>query len=495
MRSLIPYVLLFSMLVFSRTNAVCQSSVPTAIASDEHTNKQNSTIFERLDSFYTPDSIHSEFIKAESDSNFRYSKYLDFLANFGDTGRYVVVPLEEFRNTFDSKKIVIGLRHDVDLDLNIAHRLARLENNIAVRSSYYILHTAPYYLIDQVNMEVHNEAVLPTLKQMQNEFHHEIGWHNDLLTLQVVYNIDPVSYFNRELQWLRNNGIKLSGTASHGSNFCYTYNYLNYYFFNECKDRIVDKFKNNDSIRIDNKLIVFKHASLKDFGLNYEAYFLNNTKYFSDAKFIEGERWHPGMLDIKSLEPGDRVIVLTHPIYYFPYGSGDTELSSFSIIGQLQSKINRTDQTISVEIPSGTNLRSLVAEINTAPQSSVWINQVRIQSAWSTIDFTHPVRFKIIAEDGLTSTDWDVSVKLIETGFSIFPNPSTGLVTLDFDNLIGLESRLELYNSMGNFIHSETIEQKGSFSLSRNYSNLPAGMYYFRLTNNNRHFVQKLVIN
>jgi hypothetical protein len=456
--------------------------------------KQDTTM-EHPQSFLVPDSIHSKFLHAERDSNFTYSKYLDFLANFGDTNKFIVLPLEKFRKTFNRRKIIIGLRHDVDLDLNIAHRLSMVENNIGVKSSYYILHTAPYYLADANNMAVHNDSIIPTLQTMQNKLHHEIGWHNDLVTLQVVYNLDPIAYFHQELNWLRNNGLTITGTASHGSNYCYTYNYLNYYFFNEYKDHIVGQFKNNDSVIAGKNLIILKHASLKDFGLNYEAYFLNNNKYFSDAKFINGERWNPEQLDIKSLVPGDRVIILMHPIYYWSSGSKLTELASFSLPGQLNSTINPLDTTILVELPFGTNATKLKAEIRTSPKSSVWIGQKKLISGQSAVDFTKPVKLRIIAEDGLSHTDWTVKIKYIETHFLVYPNPSKGLVKIDLFNIVDPHSRMDLYNMNGQLQFSEELNQVRNFSYNRDLSKLPAGIYYFRLLTNGSQMVQRFLKN
>ena len=59
-------------------------------------------------------------MRTEPDTNFTWEKYASFLNKISDTSKYIVLPLNEFRQTFNSKKIVIGLRHDVDIDLNVA---------------------------------------------------------------------------------------------------------------------------------------------------------------------------------------------------------------------------------------------------------------------------------------------------------------------------------------------------------------------------------------
>src|SRR5690606_13737982 len=99
--------------------------------------------------------------------------------------------------------------------------------------------------------------------------------------------------------WLRNSGISIRGTASHGSQYCYTYKYLNYYFLEEYKDPSVGKFVNNDSAFVNDRWIKIKHAGLNDSGLDYEAYFLNNNKYYSDASIVEAIRWNLSLLDLE----------------------------------------------------------------------------------------------------------------------------------------------------------------------------------------------------
>ena len=179
------------------------------------------------------------------DTNFTWEKYADFLKKISDTSKFIVLPINEFRKTFDTNKIVIGLRHDVDNDLKVAYRFSKTEKDLGFRSTYYILHTANYYLADPANKAVHSDSILPILRDMQNNSGFEIGWHNDLVTLQVVYHIDPVDFLHQELNWLRNNGIKIVGTSSHGSPYCKIYLYLNYYFFEECTWPIGGVYVNN----------------------------------------------------------------------------------------------------------------------------------------------------------------------------------------------------------------------------------------------------------
>jgi hypothetical protein len=344
------------------------------------------------------------------DTNFTYEKYGEFLKKVSDTTKYLTLPIDEFRNTFDANKIIIGLRHDVDNDLNKAVEFSQTEKQLGKRSTYYILHTAPYYLARPDNMAIHTDAIIPVLKDMQDNSKFEIGFHNDLVTLQAVYNIDPVNFLTNELNWLRSNGLRIKGTASHGSSYCKVYWYLNYYFFNECTWPVVSPYVNNLYLPIGSSNVPMKKGNLSDFGLEYEAYFLNNNKYFSDASFVNGSRWHIGLLDLNSLSKGDRVIILLHPIHWHK-GSELADFILFSIPGQRSSTGNTQLATIKVVLPYGISKTNLKPTFYLSPGAYSKVNGKMQESSVSVQDFTQPVTYTVYAEDRAITKDWIISVE------------------------------------------------------------------------------------
>jgi hypothetical protein len=350
-----------------------------------------------------------EQITEPPDTNFAYEKYADFLIKVSDTSKYLVLPIDEFRKRSDTNKIVIGLRHDVDNDLKIAYRFSQTEKKLGFRSTYYILHTADYYLASPTNKAIHTDSILPILKDMQNNSHFEIGWHNDLVTLQVVYHIDPVDFLHKELAWLRGNGLKITGSASHGSNYCRVYNYLNFYFFEECTWPIVGQFVNNVEIPDGNNKIILKKGRFSDFGLDYEAYFLNNNKYFSDASFINGQRWDIGMLDLNSLKKGDRVIILLHPIHWHP-GSTLADITSFSVPGQKSCLINPSGSTVKVVMPYGSGLKNLTPVFSLSGGAYAKVLSTLQTSGLSRINATEPVIYRVYAENRSIINDWTIEI-------------------------------------------------------------------------------------
>jgi hypothetical protein len=348
----------------------------------------------------------------QPDTNFTYERYADFLSKIGDTSKYIVLPINEFRKRIDSNKIVIGLRHDVDLDLGKAVLFSEVEKNAGFRSTYFILHTADYYLANPANKTIHNENIIPILKYMQNESGFEIGWHNDLVTLQVVYGIDPVMFLHQELNWLRDNGIKIYGTASHGSNYCKTYLYVNFYFFYECTNPPWGQgiYVNNITVPVGSNKITINKGHLSDFSLQYEAYFLNNNLYYSDASFISGKRWNIDMLDLNTLKKGDRVIILLHPIHWHQ-ASTHAEIESFTISGQKSSSINMQNTTINVVMPYGFDKSNLVPTFSLSPGAYVRVFGALQNSGVSLHNFNNLVTYTVYAENRTIQKNWTVTVE------------------------------------------------------------------------------------
>ena len=212
-----------------------------------------------------------------------YGRFLDRLR-----GRDVVPMRELARGAGD-----LALRHDVDDRLASALVLARLEADRGLRATYFVLHTAPYW--DEPDL-------LPRLLRLQ-ELGHEVGFHNDLVTLERVRGVDVAEYAPRALERLRSGGLDVVGAAAHGSPWCHRLGYHNNYVFSGW-DEPVPGFPNAEVRR---KL---DPASL---GLEYEAYHVPHDLYRSDSSFEDGRRWHPERLE---LTPGRRTIVLVHPCHW-----------------------------------------------------------------------------------------------------------------------------------------------------------------------------------
>ena len=261
-----------------------------------------------------------------TERTFTYERYARLLDEFADLERFRVVPLRDFASTVDAARAVVGLRHDVDQRLDRALDFARLEHDHGLRATYFVLNTAAYW---------RDPRLIATLVRMQDECGHEIGWHNDLVTWECVLGGNARTSLAAELERLRSAGLRVEGTASHGSPSCYRYGYHNGYFF--FPEELANGFPNREVVDGPLGRRSIPRGTLAEFGFAYDAYHLDNTQYFSDAAFdAGGRRWHTSDLDLAVLEPGSRTIILTHPDHWD--GSMLAKLARFA--GKVRSSLS-----------------------------------------------------------------------------------------------------------------------------------------------------------
>ena len=245
------------------------------------------------------------------------SKYIAYLEAFGST-----LPLGEFAARPHAPGI--ALRHDVDYDLDIALELAFWEQRHAIRSTYFILHTAAY-----IDDRRHIEKML----QLQ-DFGHEVGLHNNFLTEWVVGNSRNLNEDIAKLltEW-RNSGLIVEGVAAHGDRACYQHGYINYWMFSELRPphpKAAEDGKSAEGIRVpnaareiaypdndiltthDDRVLSLWGTSMSALGLQYEAVFVPSEQYYSDS----GGSWIGGADPLKKKFKNSRIQVSMHPIYW-----------------------------------------------------------------------------------------------------------------------------------------------------------------------------------
>lgn len=111
----------------------------------------------------------------------------------------------------------IALRHDVDGTnnatrdaLNTAVKIAEWEADRGYRATFYILHTAPYWM---------GPGFASALDRIA-ECGHEIGIHSDALAESFRTGRDPDQILDEALATLRGLGLRVRGVAGHGNPMC-----------------------------------------------------------------------------------------------------------------------------------------------------------------------------------------------------------------------------------------------------------------------------------
>ena len=250
------------------------------------------------------------------DTVFNYITYNDFLSYLASSDRFLIVRQKDLEKTTSEDKVVISLRHDVDDNINSAVKFAYLESKYGIKSSYFILHTASYYGESKFRSFKRNDNIIYYLKKIQDTFGHEVGWHNDLVTLQVMYGLDPKVFLKNELEWLRSNGIEIFGNVSHGSQYCDIYHYVNSYFWVEVIGCNLCNYYNWEYIKKGFTTYKIEKDSLRSYNFEYEGTMLHSDYFFSDSFWKDGKRWHMGMVNLDTIRPGNKVIILLHPQHW-----------------------------------------------------------------------------------------------------------------------------------------------------------------------------------
>lgn len=107
---------------------------------------------------------------------------------------------------------VIAMRHDVDAEhaLAVAANMAEWEAKRGYRSTYYILHSSPYW----------GAPEFPRLLERIANAGHEIGMHTNALAESFRQNRDPDLILDEALTTLRGFGYPVRGVVGHGDGLC-----------------------------------------------------------------------------------------------------------------------------------------------------------------------------------------------------------------------------------------------------------------------------------
>jgi len=263
---------------------------------------------EEIDEGKDYESLKSEITEKYKDhGKFTWDQYEAILDEISKD-KYVVLPMYLMKDYHDSTKVVICMRHDVDVHIFKALDMAEMEYLHGIRSTYYMLSTAYYYGSFKDNKMVRNKCMGEAYLKI-NFFGHEIGIHNDLMAVMILRKTDPMTYNREEIDYYSSLGIPIYGTAAHGS-YIAQQTVANFQIFSD--------FAKKSNVEYKGKSYPIGQYSLSDFGFTYEAYFTDYNKYFSDA----GGDWnfdnnYDGMLEaLKNSVPGDRIQILTHPVWW-----------------------------------------------------------------------------------------------------------------------------------------------------------------------------------
>jgi hypothetical protein len=238
---------------------------------------------------------------------FTWDQYTELL-NKLKQDKFIVLALNEMRNTYNESKVVVGLRHDIDFNPFKALEMSKIEKDNGIRSTYFILATADYHGHFSISGIVRNKGMAQLYKELFNN-DTEIGIHNDLLTVMISYKMDPFTFNKNELSFYDSLNIPIHGTSAHGSPIAKV-TVPNYMMFSD--------FAKQDSVEYNGNKYPLGQHSLKEYGYEYEAYFIDFNIYFSDSrgKWNDPEGFNGILKKLDDSKPGDRIQILAHPDWW-----------------------------------------------------------------------------------------------------------------------------------------------------------------------------------
>lgn len=263
-----------------------------------------------LDSLFEPPFYETEKAvreKYDQYAAFSWEQYREFLAKLKED-KFIVLPLNEMRNTENNNKVVVGLRHDIDLNPFKALEMLKIENEYDIRSTYFILCTASYYG-QLVNSGFVRNRGMEHLYEELSRNRAEVGIHNDLLTVMIAYKIDPFAFNKNELLFFKSLHIPIYGTSPHGSSIAKA---------TVSNSMIFKDFAKTDSVKFNNKKYPLGQHSLNEYGYEYDATYINYNLYFSDShgKWNDPEGFKGILKKLENSGPGDRIEILVHPDWW-----------------------------------------------------------------------------------------------------------------------------------------------------------------------------------
>lgn len=160
-----------------------------------------------------------------------------------------------------------------------------------------------------------------------------------------------------------------------------------------------------------------------------------------------------------------------------------TNILSYELPGQITpSIIDFENNTILVQLETGTNLSSLVAEYELTDGAIASINGIVQESGVTSNDFNTPLAYTISVPDAATSKDWIVTVELVE-GISTpkyFSPNNDGVADLwEVQNIELVQScKLEIFSRSGQLVF-EALPYENNWDGTSNGTPLQEEDYYY----------------
>lgn len=189
----------------------------------------------------------------------------------------------------------------------------------------------------------------------------------------------------------------------------------------------------------------------------------------------------------------DSVKVTVLPVNYeitaFSFEKENNPELPWDVIGEI------FEDSISLDVPSGTNLTNLVASYFASDSSWMMVNGVPQESGQTPNDFTNPLLYEVFGLPGGCSKEWIVCVNVVtgteglrtEELISIHPNPANKMISIR--NAEGFD--LFVLNELGEVLIQEDELSDNQVVQIQNFS---PGVYFLQFRKDSELVVRKLIV-
>lgn len=230
-------------------------------------------------------------------------------------------------------------------------------------------------------------------------------------------------------------------------------------------------------------------------GNNNQTYNLyNNTN-----KLIKAQNNYWGTNDPEVAEQG----IFHHPdnntlgqVEYIPIliPSNNNEITQFSLSDGTHNAVGDINgDSIIVQFTSNIDLTNLIATYTVHDHAVVQVNDITQISGQTSNNFTTPVIYTVIAEDGTTrhytvKVSIATSIKAQATTATISPNPISRTVTISNTTII---KSISIYGQYGNLVDTYLI---GATQAHINFEHIEQGVYLLLIETDNNITTEKVII-
>jgi hypothetical protein len=201
----------------------------------------------------------------------------------------------------------------------------------------------------------------------------------------------------------------------------------------------------------------------------------------------------PGKTTVK-VTAEDATTTITYEVNFTIAPNTDATLSDLKIDATTVDNFDAATLSYNVELNYGTTTIPTVAGTATDSNAEVVVTDAIELPGKTTVEVT--------AEDGTTSKTYNVNFTVttsineqnLDGIIELYPNPTNGIINISIDNDKYSEGRLEVFNSISNLVYIEEIQSSEKSVYKIDLSNLPKGIFFVKISNDEGTNVKKVII-